>query len=164
MIPLKNHPRSSLVFSLLLVLSTYSAEGWLYGSWVYRLLEQENILNNFAESARLSILYGVAVLGIAFLVVLFTSPVFLLTVGLNNWLKSAIRSWLSILIGAFAFTMIVQRIDFFARFLVLVSAVFLGKLDLQLVGCNRWLCSLILVLLCWLGFTGGILAFYEWKF
>lgn len=164
MIPLKNHPRSSLVFSLLLVLSTYSAEGWLYGSWIYGLLEQENILNNFVESARLSIVYGVAVLGIAFLVVLFTSPVFLITVGLNNWLKSAIRSWLSILIGAFAFTMIVQRIDFFARFLVLVSAVFLGKLDLQLVGCNRWLCSLILVLLCWLGFTGGILAFYEWKF
>jgi hypothetical protein len=164
MIPLKNHPRSSLVFSLLLVLSTYSAEGWLYGYWIYGLLEQEHILNNFVESARLSILYGVAVLGIAFLVVLFTSPVFLITVGLNNWLKSAIRSWLSILIGAFAVTMIVQRIDFFARFLVLVSAVFLGKLDLQLVGCNRWLCSLILVLLCWLGFTGGILAFYEWKF
>jgi hypothetical protein len=164
MIQLKNHPRSSLVFSLLLVLSTYSAEGWLYGSWIYGLLEQKNILNNFVESARLSIVYGVAILGIAILVVLFTSPVFLITVGLNNWLKSAVRSWLSILIGAFAFTMIVQRIDFFARFLVLVAAVFLGKLDLQLVGCSRWLCSLVLVLLCWLGFTGGILAFYEWKF
>ena len=164
MIRFKKNPRFSLTLSLLLLLLTYSAEGWLYSSWIYEFIQQENILTNFIESARISILYGVAILGIAFLVIMFTSPVFLLTVGLNNWLKSAIRSWLSILIGAFAFTMIVQRIDFFARFLVLVSAVFLGKLDLQLIGCSRWLCSLILILLCWLGFTGGILAFYEWKF
>jgi hypothetical protein len=163
MILLKNNPQFSLVFSLLLLLVTYGAEGWIYGSWIYKLLEQESVLNNFVESTRISILYGVAILGIAFLVIMFTSPVFLLTVGLNNWLKSDTRSWLSIFIGAFAVTMIVQRIDFFARFLILISAIFLGKLDLQLAGCSRGLCSVILVLLCWLGFTGGILAFYEWN-
>jgi hypothetical protein len=163
MIRLKNNPQFSLVFSLLLLFVTYGAEGWIYGSWTYQLLEHESFLNNFVESSRISILYGVAIVGIAFLVIMFTSPVFLLTVGLNNWLKSATRSWLSIFIGAFAVTMIVQRIDFFARFLILISAIFLGKLDLQLVGCGRGLCSVILVLLCWLGFTGGILAFYEWN-
>jgi hypothetical protein len=164
MIRLKNNPRSSLVFSLLLLFLTYGAEGWLYGSWIYELLKQESILNNFVESARISILYGVAILGIALLVIMFTSPAFLLTVSLNSWLKSDARAILSILIGAFAFAIVIQRVDFFARFLVLVSAIFLGKLDLQLVGCSRWLCSLILILLCWFGFTGGILTFYEWNF
>lgn len=163
MIRLKNNPQFSLVFSLLLLFITYGAEGWMYGSWTYKLLEQESVLNNFVESTRISIIYGVAIVGIAFLVIMFTSPVFLLTVGLNNWLKSATRSWLSILIGAFVVTMIVQRIDFFARFLILISAIFLGKLDLQLLGCSRGVCSVILVLLCWLGFIGGILAFYEWS-
>lgn len=166
MIWLRKNPRYSLVFSLLLLLVTYSAEGWMYGSWIYKFVNQENILTYFfaEESVGITILYSAAVLGITFVVLLFISPVLLMTVGLNNWLKSDIRAFLSIFIGAFAFAIIVQQVDFFARFLVMISAIFLGKLDLQLAGCSRWLCSLILVLLCWLGFTGGILAFYEWKF
>lgn len=165
MIRLKKNPRCSLVFSLLLLLLTYGAEGWMYGPWIYKVIKQESILTYFIEeSVRVMVLYSAAVLGITFLVLLFTSPVLLMTVGLDNWLKSDTRAFLSIFIGAFAFAIIVQRIDFCARFLVLISAVFLGKLDLQLVGCSRWLSSLILVLLCWLGFTGGILAFYEWNF
>lgn len=164
MIRLQDNPRFSLVFSLLLLLLTYGAEGWLYGSWIDEFIKQETILSRFVESAQISILYGSAVIGIMVLVVLFTSPVSLMTVGLNRWLKSDMRAFLSIFMGAFAFAIIVQRVDFFARFLVLVSAVFLVKLDLQLVGVSRWLCSLILVLLCWFGFTGGILAFYAWNF
>jgi hypothetical protein len=166
MIRLKKNPRYSLIFSLLLLVLTYAAEGWMYGPWIYKIINQESILSYFfvEESVKVTVLYGVAVMGITFLVFLFTSPVLLITVGLDNWLKSDIRAFLSIFIGAFAFAIIVQQVDFFARFLVLISAVFLAKLDLQLVGCSRWLCSLVLVLLCWLGFTGGILAFYEWKF
>jgi hypothetical protein len=165
MIQFKEKPRFSLVFSLLLLLITYSAEGWMYGPWIYKIVHQESILTYFVEeSVRITILYAAAVVGITFFVLLFTSPVLLMTVGLNKWLKSDTRAFLSVFIGAFAFAIIVQRVDFFARFLILISAVFLAKLDLQLVGCSRWLCSLILVLLCWLGFTGGILAFYEWKF
>jgi hypothetical protein len=165
MIQFKEKPRFSLVFSLLLLLITYSAEGWMYGPWIYRIAHQESILTYFVEeSVRITILYTAAVVGITFFVFLFTSPVLLMTVGLNKWLKSDTRAFFSVFIGAFAFAIIVQRVDFFARFLILISAVFLAKLDLQLVGCSRWLCSLILVLLCWLGFTGGILAFYEWKF
>jgi hypothetical protein len=165
MIRLKNNPRSSLVFSLLLLFLTYGAEGWMYGPWIYKFIKHESILTYFVEeSARIIVLYGAAVLGIMVLVIIFTSPVLLMTVGLNNWLKSDTRAMLSILIGAFAFAIVIQRVDFFARFLVLIAAIFLGKLDLQLVGCSRWLSSLILILLCWFGFTGGILAFYEWNF
>lgn len=152
--------RLSLFFSLMLLLLTYGVEGWIYGSWMNQLLE-ESLLTQLTEPVRLGLLYVSAVVGISLVVVIFTSPVSLVTVGLDRWLKSDTRAFLSIFIGAFAFAIIVQRVDYFARFLVLVSAIFLGKLDLQLVGLGRWLCSLILVILCWLGFTGGILAFYR---
>jgi hypothetical protein len=164
MIGLKDKPRFSLVLSLLLLFLTYGAEGLLYGAWMQEFVKHESFLTNFIESARISILYGAALLGIMLLVVMFTSPVFLLTVGLSSWLKSDTRTLISILLGAFAFAIIVQRVDYFARLLVLVAAVFLGKLDLQLAGCNRWVCSLILILLCWFGFTGGILTFYQLNF
>ena len=164
MIRFKQGPRFSLILSLSLLLLTYGAEGWIYGSWIYQLVEQESILTQLAESTRLGILYSGAVVGISFLVIIFTSPVSLMTASLDNWLRSDTRAFLSIFIGAFAFAIIVQRVDFFARFVVLVAAVFLGKLDLQLAGFSRWFCSLILVLLCWFGFTGGILAFYKWNF
>ena len=155
--------RRTLIFSLLLLLLTYGVEGWMYGFWMNQLLERE-ILFQFAEPTRLSIFYAAAIFGIFLLVIFFTSPVSLMTVGLNGWLRSDTRAFLSIFLGAFAFAMLVQRIDYFARFLVLLSAVFLLKLDLQLMGCNRWFCSFILVILCWLGFTGGILFFYGWSF
>ena len=164
MIRRKNNPRFSLFFSLLLLLLTYAVEGWLYGSWMYNIVKTENILFRYPEATRLGILYGIAVISIMLLVVIFTSPVSLMTVGLDSWLKSDTRAFLSIFIGAFAFAILVQRVDYFARFLVLISAVFLGKLDLQLMGYSRWLSSVILVFLCWFGFTGGILAFYGWNF
>ena len=155
--------RRSLIFSLLLLLLTYGVEGWIYGSWMNQLLERE-VLLQFAEPIRLSILYIAAIVSITLIVFLFTFPVSLMTVSLNGWLKSDSRAFVSIFLGAFAFAILVQRIDYLTRFLVLLSAVFLLKLDLQLIGCSRWLCSFILVILCWLGFTGGILAFYGWSF
>ncbi|MEM6614215.1 MAG: hypothetical protein AAF652_18580 [Cyanobacteria bacterium P01_C01_bin.72] len=161
---LKLKPRFSLIFSLLLLLLTYSAEGWLYCSWIHQFVIEKNLLPYLTIPNRISLFYGIAAIVIMLVVVIFTSPVSLVTVGLNRWLKSDTRAFLSIFIGAFTFAMIVQRVDIFARFLVMVSAVFLGKLDFQLMGCSRWLCSFILVILCWLGFTGGILAFYRWNF
>ena len=155
--------RRSLIFSFLLLLLTCAVEGWIYGSLMNLFLERE-VLSQFAQSTRLSIFYAVAIISIVLSIILFTSPVSLLTGGLNGWLRSDTRAFLSIFFGAFAFAMLVQRIDYFARFLVLLSAIFLLKLDLQLIGCNRWLCSFILIILCWLGFTGGILFFYGWSF
>ena len=157
----ENH--RSLIFSLLLLLLTYGVEGWVYGSWMNQIKERQ-ILLQFAEPTRLSIFYAAAIVSIILIVFLFTSPVSLMTVGLDGWLRSDTRAFLSIFLGAFTFAMLVQRVDYFARFLVLLSAIFLLKLDLQLIGCSRWLCSFILIILCWLGFTAGILAFYRWSF
>ena len=162
MVKVRKTSRLSLFLSLMLLLLTYGAEGWLYGSWMNQILEQESLLIQLREPVRLGLVYGGAVIGISLVVVIFTSPVSLITVGLDRWLKSDTRAFLSIFIGAFAFAILVQRVDYFARFLVLVSAIFLGKLDLQLIGLSRWICSLVLVVLCWFSFTGGILAFYKW--
>lgn len=164
MIRFKRNPGFSLVLSLLLLLLTYGVEGWIYGSWIDDAIEQGELLAQYPEPIRISILYGSAVISIMLLVVIFTSPVSLMTVGLNGWLRSDTRAFLSIFIGAFAFAIIVQRVDFFARFIVLMAAVFLGKLDLQLIGISRRICSVILVFFCWFGFTAGILAFYRWNF
>ena len=155
--------RRLLILSLLLLLLTYGIEGWMYGFWMDLFLERD-LLVQFAEPTRLIILYAAALFGILLLVIFFTSPVSLMTVSLNGWLRSDTRAFLSIFLGAFAFAILVQRVDYFARFLVLLSAIFLLKLDLQLIGCSRWLSSFILVILCWLGFTGGILIFYGLSF
>lgn len=150
--------------SLTILLLSYAVEAWMYGIWANKLLESGVLFVHLTEQINLSILYGVAITAISFLVVVFTSPISLLAISLDGWLKSDSRAFVSIFIGAFAFAIIVQRVDYFARFLVLASAALLVKLDLQLIGCDRWLCSFILVIFCCLGFTGGILAFYAWGF
>lgn len=151
------------LISPILLLITYGAEGWIYGSWVTLMLDAGVLFSGLEEQYRFSAFYGIAMVGIVLFVIIFTSPTSLAAIGLGSWLKSDARAFVSIFIGAFTFAIIVQRVDYFARFLVLASAAFLLKIDLQIIGCNRWLCSLILVVLCWLGFSGGILAFYTWR-
>ena len=147
--------------SLFLLLLTYSVEGWLFAVWATRSLAEGTIwiqkLNHF------SVLYSIAIACILFLIIVFTAPISLVAISLDNWLRSDTKAFMSIFLGAFAFTIIVQRVDYFARFVVFVAAALLFKLDLQLIGCNRWLCSLLLIIFCCLGFTGGILAFYAWS-
>ncbi|MDJ0589374.1 MAG: hypothetical protein QNJ72_05155 [Pleurocapsa sp. MO_226.B13] len=147
--------------SLVLLLLTYGIEGWLYGTWAIELLAEGVFLTQLTQVNRFSVLYGIAIACILFLVIIFTAPISLVAISLDNWLKSDTRAFLSIFIGAFAFTIIVQKVDYFARFLVLVAAALLFKLDLQLIGYNLWLCSLLLIIFCWLGFTAGILVFYH---
>ena len=155
--------RKSPVVSLFLLLLTYGVEGWLYGSWTIFFLENSDFYAHLAITTRLSILYGAAVGIILLCVVVLAAPISLVAMSIDNWLKSDIRAFLSIFLGAFAFTIIVQKVDYFARFAVLAASALLLRLDLQLLGFNRWLCTLCLVIFCWLGFTGGILAFYVWS-
>ena len=146
-----------------LLLLTYGVEGWLYGAWINRYLANENLFVQFSQLNQTRILYGIAVGCILLCVVVLTSPISLAAMSVDNWLRSDARAFISIFIGAFAFTLIVQKVDYFARFLVLAAAALLLRLDLQLLGYNRWLCTLLLIIFCWLGFTGGILAFYIWN-
>jgi len=150
--------------SLILLLLTYGVEGWLYSLWAQKYLAEGTLFAQFGDGLnRFGLLYGIAIACILLLVVVFTAPISLIAISLDSWLRSDTRAFLSIFIGAFAFTLIVQKVDYFARFIVYVAAALLLKLDLQLLGFNRWVCSILLVIFCWLGFTAGILAFYIWS-
>jgi hypothetical protein len=149
--------------SLFLLLLTYCVEGWLYGAWATIFLEEGDFLSQLPQLTRFGILYGIAIAGISFFIVIFAAPISLVAISLENWLRSDTRAFLSIFIGAFAVTILVQKIDYFGRFLVFMASALLLKLDLQLIGFNRWFCTLVLMFFCWLGFTGGILAFYIWS-
>ena len=149
--------------SLILLLLTYGVEGWLYGIWARRYLAEGTLFTQFSELNRFGLLYSIAIAGILFFVVVLTAPISLVAISIDSWLRSDTRAFISIFLGAFAFTIIVQKVDLFARFLVYIAAALLLKLDLQLLGCNRWICSILLVIFCWLGFTAGILSFYIWS-
>jgi hypothetical protein len=149
--------------SLFLLLLTYCVEGWLYGAWATIFLEEGDFLSQLPQLTRFGILYGIAIAGISFFIVIFAAPISLVAISLENWLRSDTRAFFSIFISAFAVTILVQKIDYFGRFLVFMASALLLKLDLQLIGFNRWFCTLVLMFFCWLGFTGGILAFYIWS-
>lgn len=146
--------------SLTILLLTYGTFGWIYGSWGIELIEQTTWLGELEDHIANSIIYGIGIVAVLFIALIFTAPISLITLGVDNWLKSDSRAFLSIFLGAFAFAVIVQRVDYFARFLILISAALLVKLDLQLAGCKTWLSFFILTIFCLLGFIGGILAFY----
>ncbi|MDJ0678485.1 MAG: hypothetical protein QNJ18_01320 [Xenococcaceae cyanobacterium MO_167.B52] len=152
--------------SVTLLLMTYGVFGWIYGSWVIKVLEDEGIKNLISQvlepEIRLVIFYGIGAIYIMAVAIVFTSPITLITMGLNKWLKSDVRAFFLVFLGAFAFALIVQRLDFFATFLMLLANAILVKLDLQSLGLSRWLSYCVLTVMCLGSFFGGITAFYYW--
>ncbi len=134
----------------------------MYSSWGVELVEQGRLLSKLKTEMALRIVYGLGTMLIMLIALVFTAPISLITISFNSWLRSDTRAFISIFIGAFAFTIILQRVDYFAKFLVLLAAALLVKLDLQLAGYRKWLSWLILTFFSLLGFIGGILAFDIW--
>ena len=134
----------------------------MYSSWSVAAIETSELLSQLETVLALRIIYGLGVMSIILIAIVFTAPISLITLSLDNWLRSDTRAFLSIFIGAFAFTLIVQKVNYFATFLVLLASALLVKLDLQLAGYRRWFSWLILTFFCLLGFIGGILAFDNW--
>lgn len=134
----------------------------MYSSWGVAAIETSELLSQLETVLALRIIYGLGVMSIILIAIVFTAPISLITLSLDNWLRSDTRAFLSIFIGAFAFTLIVQKVNYFATFLVLLASALLVKLDLQLAGYRRWFSWLILTFFCLLGFIGGILAFDNW--
>lgn len=149
--------------STTLVLVTYATYGWLYARWAVVLIEHGNLFSWVLEKDLIaSLLYGLGIFWVLIISIAFTAPIALMTVSLNSWLKSEARAFLSIFIGALAFALIVQWLEIFAEFFILLAAGILVKLDLQTAGYSRSRATLILVILCLLGFGSGVLAFYTW--
>ncbi|AFZ35115.1 hypothetical protein Sta7437_1548 [Stanieria cyanosphaera PCC 7437] len=149
--------------STTLLLVTYATYGWLYARWAVVLIEHGNLFYWVLEKDLIaSLLYGLGIFWILLISIAFTAPIALMTVSLNSWLQSEARAFLSIFIGALAFALIVQWLEVFAEFFILLAAGILVKLDLQTAGYSRSRATMILVILCLLGFGSGVLAFYTW--
>ena len=148
--------------SLTLLLIAYTAFGWIFSSWSVKAIAEGLILSRFEAEFALRLMYGLGASITLFIAILLSNPISVLTVGFGNWLKSDLRAFLSIFFGAFAFTLIFQWIGYVAKFLVLIAAALLLRLDLQQANANKWLSLLIMAISSLLGFTGGILAFYMW--
>ncbi len=158
--------RTTTGISTTLLLMTYGVFGWFHASWVTKILEDEGIKNIIFQvlepEIRLVLLYGIGAIYIIAIAIVFTSPITLMAMSLNKWLKSDIRAFFLVFLGAFAFALIVQRLDFFATFLMLLANAILVKLDLQTLGLSRWLSYCVLAIMCLGSFFSGIIAFYYW--
>ncbi|GAB4224699.1 MAG: hypothetical protein Kow0049_00720 [Stanieria sp.] len=149
--------------STTLLLVTYATYGWLYARWAIVIIKHGNLFYWVVEENIIaSLLYTLGIFWVLLISIAFTAPIALMTVSLNSWLQSEARAFLSIFIGALAFALIVQWLEFFAEFFILLAAGILVKLDLQTAGYSRSQATIILVFLCLLGFGIGVLAFYTW--
>jgi uncharacterized protein YacL len=148
--------------SLIIFLVTYGVLGWIYSSWGLEAIKQRVIFGNLETELAFRLFSGWGIIVVLLIALLLSDPISLITISLGSWLQSDIKAFLSIFLGAFAFTLIFQWFSYLIKFLVLVAAALLLRLDLQQAGVNKWLSILIMAVSSLLGFTGGILAFYMW--
>lgn len=148
--------------SLTIFLITYGLLGWIYSSWGLEAIKQEIIFSNLQAELALRLFFGWGIIVILFIAIILSDPIALITISFGSWFQSDLKAFLSIFLGAFAFTLIFQWFGYFVKFLVLLAAALLLRLDLQQAGVNKWFSLLIMAFSSLLGFTGGILAFYMW--
>ena len=150
--------------SLSLLIATYGVSGWHYADWSHEMIIEGQLLSWTMEPAiAATIVYGLAAIGIIAIANVLNMPIDFLTVGLGGWLKSEAQAVMSIFFGALAFTLIVQRLHHFVRFLILLAAFLLFKLDFQAVGYSRRLSQIIVILFSLSGFASGVVLFYSFN-
>lgn len=152
--------------SFCLLLLAYGVFGWLVAqgsiSWSEWIVGQGRAWGlTIDDRYALFIVDSLGVMLILLIAIALTAPVALVTVFFGVWLRSQIKAWVSILVWAFAIVFIIRWINYFARFLVLLCAALLCRLDLQASGYNDWQTFLILTLICLGGFVCGVLAFMQ---
>ncbi|NEO31821.1 MAG: hypothetical protein F6K36_15565 [Symploca sp. SIO3C6] len=128
--------------SIMLLLLTHGVFGWLvsadYTSWLLWLIS------------------AVFILLVAFVL---ASPVKLSGNLVASWIKSDNRASITTIIGSFLAVLILCWIHIFIRFLVLISAMALVRLDLQAENYNNgWLAFGILAIVSLSGFFIGLMT------
>ncbi len=153
--------------SLILLLIAYSVFGWIVSqstqSWAIWLVQQGKGWGWLLEEDIVSgIVYLLGAVSILLLVTALTAPVTLMTFFLGSSLQSDIKGFISLLGWAFAFVLIVCWIEYFVRFLVLLAAAILARLELQKAGYNEWQTFAMLAVVCLSGLGLGLLTFELW--
>ncbi len=149
--------------SLIILNATYGVAGWHYAEWSQEIIFKGQLWHWTIEPAIAAIIiYGLAILGVIAIANLVNTPFESLTMGLGGWLKSEAKAVMSIFFGALAFALIVQRLQHFSRFLVLLAAFLLFKLDFRTAGYSETTSRIILIFFSLGSFAGGVALFYYW--
>ncbi|NJK48362.1 hypothetical protein HC931_09375 [Candidatus Gracilibacteria bacterium] len=150
--------------SLCLIVVVYGVFGWIVAqssvSWSEDLVEQGKAWGLILDDKDATVI--IDLLGVALILIIavgLTAPIALSAIFFGIWLRSETKAWFSILGWAFAVVFIIRWIAYFAKFLLLLCAALLGRLELQGAGYNNWQTFIILSLICLGGFGGGVLSF-----
>ena len=155
----------NLPWSLVLLFVTFGVFGWYLMESIPDLTEwvadKGGAFNISVTELILSwIILPAAATSIIIMAVSLTAPILWMKIGIKGWLKSDVNAFASTLIWAFAIVLIISYLEFFVRFLVLLAAAILVRLDLQQAGYSKAKASVVLVFLCLAGFASGVLAFF----
>ncbi|MEM9275377.1 MAG: hypothetical protein AAGA80_20785 [Cyanobacteria bacterium P01_F01_bin.143] len=149
--------------SLLILIATYTVAGWHYAEWSNEMILEGRLWYwEMKPAIAAAIIYGLAVIGILVITNIISTPIKLLTIGLSGWLKLEAKAVMSIFFGALAFALVVQRFQYFVRFLVLLAAFLLFKLDFRTAGYSEITSRIILTFFSLGSFAAGLALFYVW--
>ncbi len=126
------------LLSLLLLISTYFTFGWT-------LFEVQITL--YA--------WGLIILTIVGLCLLFTTPTNQLQKPIIKWFRTDVGTFVSVLMGAFIIVVIATYLNTFAKILLILSATLLVRVELQIIGIRNWSAFLILLITSLLGLALG---------
>lgn len=151
--------------SLILLLITYIIFGW----WVAKHIPLWNewlIAQRWFLLPEIPSVVLLLILNIAFIVIInliSTAPRKILAICLGSWIESNVTAFISILIWSLAFVFMLRWIGYFARFLVMLSAAMLLRLELRRLGFKETLTFTVLNILCLIGFAIGLLTATVWQ-
>jgi hypothetical protein len=150
--------------SCLLLIATYGVFGWLYGDWIVELTNKEQLWHKwFIPSIALGISYGIGLLLIAIVVLFFTAPITLLTLGMDSWFKLDSKAIIAIAISIAICIIIVEHPVVLSRFLILSAAATLFRFDLQTAGYQYTRARWILIFVGAFSFMIGVLLVNFWE-
>ena len=155
----------NLPWSLVLLFVTFSVFGWYLMDSIPDLTDwvadKGGAFNISATQLIVSwIILPTAAASIIIMAVSLTAPILWMRIGITSWMKSDINALASTLLWTFAIVLVFSYIEYVVRFLVLLSAAILARLDLQQAGYSKATASVMLVSLCLAGFASGLLAFF----
>jgi ABC-type multidrug transport system fused ATPase/permease subunit len=153
--------------SLLIVLLSYGVFGWMisqssgvWGEWI--IAQGKSFDWGLEEDSAFLLIHGLALLLIVLISLALTMPVTLMTFFVDSSLKSEWKAFFSMLWWSLAFVVILAWFNYFVRFLVLLCAAILGRIELRNAGYREWQNFIILTLFCISGFALGILSYLHW--
>jgi hypothetical protein len=146
--------------ALLLLLLVYYTFGWSYAEWTIWSIE---VIKEFSwlremrvDPTTIEIVGGVLLFSI---VLVFTGAIAFITSKVINWVQTRLQVFTSVVGGALLVVVILCLFQYSVRFLVLLSATALLRLELRNAGFRKNQATIVSSVLCLSGFILGVLGF-----